>query len=41
VFIARGEIDVLDGAFPVVEVTGIRTRIPLDRYRLRPRPPRR
>ncbi len=29
VFIERGEIDVLDGAFVVVDVTGIRTQIPV------------
>ena len=29
VFIERGEIDVLDGAFVVVDVTGIRTHIPV------------
>ena len=28
VFIERGEIDVLDGAFVVVDVTGIRTQVP-------------
>lgn len=29
IFIERGEIDVLDGAFVVVDVTGIRTHIPV------------
>lgn len=29
VFIERGEIDVLDGAFVVVDVTGVRTHIPV------------
>ena len=29
VFVERGEIDVLDGAFVVVDVTGIRTHIPV------------
>lgn len=29
VFIERGEIDLLDGAFVVVDVTGIRTHIPV------------
>lgn len=29
VFVERGEIDVLDGAFVVVDVTGIRTQIPV------------
>lgn len=29
IFIERGEIDVLDGAFVVVDVTGIRTHIPI------------
>lgn len=29
IFIERGEIDVLDGAFVVVDVTGVRTHIPI------------
>lgn len=29
VFVERGEIDVLDGAFVVVDVTGVRTQIPV------------
>lgn len=29
IFIERGEIDVLDGAFVVVDVTGIRTHVPV------------
>ena len=29
IFIERGEIDVLDGAFVVVDVTGVRTHIPV------------
>ena len=30
-FVERGEIDVLDGAFVVVDATGIRTHIPVGR----------
>ena len=29
IFVERGEIDVLDGAFVVVDVGGIRTHIPV------------
>jgi CRISP-associated protein Cas1 len=29
VFVKKGEIDVLDGAFVVIDVTGIRTHIPV------------
>jgi len=29
IFIERGEIDMLDGAFVVVDATGVRTQIPV------------
>ena len=29
IFVEKGEIDVLDGAFVVIDVTGIRTHIPV------------
>lgn len=38
VFIERREIDVLDGAFVVVDVTGIRTHIPVGGGLCSPRP---
>ena len=29
IFVEKGEIDVLDGAFVVIDVTGVRTHIPV------------